>query len=78
MQQIVGTNNYGMMEFGADLVRIFSAAGGKRQPTVFLLTDSQVTDGPFLIPFSDFLSTGVIPGVFAPERQRECVWSDQG
>jgi dynein heavy chain len=67
MQQIVGTNNYGMTEFGADLVRILSAAGGKKQPTMFLLTDSQVTDGQFLIPVSNFLSTRVIPDVFAPE-----------
>jgi dynein heavy chain len=56
-----------MTEFGADLVRIFSEAGGKKQPTVFLLTDSQVMDEQFLIPVSDFLSTGVIPDVFAPE-----------
>jgi dynein heavy chain len=67
VQQIARANNYGMTEFGADLVRIFSAAGGKKQPTVFLLTDSQVTDEQFLIPVSDFLSTGVIPDVFAPE-----------
>jgi hypothetical protein len=40
MQQIVRVNNYGVMEFGADLVRIFSAVGWKKQPTVFLLTDS--------------------------------------
>jgi dynein heavy chain len=67
MQQMMGTNNYGMTEFDADLVRIFSAADGKKQSAVFLLTDSQVTDGQFLISVSDFLSTGVIPDVFAPE-----------
>jgi dynein heavy chain len=67
VQQIARANNYGMTDFGVDLVRIFSAAGRKKQPTVFLLTDSQVTDEQFLIPVSDFLSTGVIPDVFALE-----------
>ncbi|KAK8861127.1 hypothetical protein M9Y10_012822 [Tritrichomonas musculus] len=65
--QITLANNYGMAEFGADLVKAFTLAGGKKQPTVFLLTDSQVIDEQFLIPISDFLSTGVIPDVFAQE-----------
>jgi dynein heavy chain len=68
--KIVRVNNYGVTEFGADLVRIFSVVGWKKQPTVFLLTDSQLTDEQFLIPVSDFLSTSVIPDVFAPEDKR--------
>jgi len=65
--QISLANNYGMNEFKADLVRLFIQSGGKKQRTVFLLTDSQVIEERFLIPISDFLSTGVLPDVFAPE-----------
>jgi dynein heavy chain len=40
VQQTARANNYGITEFGADLVCIFSAASGKKQATVSLLTDS--------------------------------------
>ena len=65
--QITLANNYGMAEFNADLLKVFIQAGGKKIPTVFLLTDAQVTDEKFLIPISDFLSTGILPDLFAPE-----------
>jgi dynein heavy chain len=76
--QITRANNYGMTEFGADLVKAFTASGGKKQPTVFLLTDSQVTDEQFLIPISDFLSTGVIPDVFAQEDKENVYTAVKG
>ena len=65
--QITLSNNYGVAEFNADLVKVFILSGGKKQPTVFLLTDAQVIDEKFLIPISDFLSTGVLPDVFQPD-----------
>ena len=60
-------NNYGINEFKADLVKVFLQSGGKKQKTVFLLTDSQIIEEKFLIPISDFLSTGVLPDVFVNE-----------
>ena len=65
--------NYGVMEFNADLVKVFLQAG-KKQPTVFLLTGSQGIDERMLIPISDFLSAGVLPGIFGQEG-RELVYS---
>jgi dynein heavy chain len=65
--QITLANNYGINEFNTDLIKVFIQSGGKKQRTVFLLTDSQVTDERFLIPISDFLSTGVLPDIFQPE-----------
>lgn len=47
---------------------------GKKQPTVFLLTGSQGIDERMLIPISDFLSAGVLPGIFGQE-DRELVYS---
>jgi len=65
--QITLSSNYGIPEFEADLHKVFILTGGKKQPTVFLLTDSQVIDEQFLIYVSDFLSTGALPDVFQPE-----------
>lgn len=65
--QITLSNNYGPAEFNADLVKVFMQTGVKKNPTVFLLTDSQVIDEKFLIPISDFLSTGSLPDVFVQE-----------
>jgi dynein heavy chain len=72
--QITLANNYGMNEFNADLIKVFIQSGGKKQPTVFLLTDSQVIDERFLIPISDFLSTGTLPDIFQPE-DKELVYA---
>ncbi|OHS95209.1 Dynein heavy chain family protein [Tritrichomonas foetus] len=72
--QITLANNYGMNEFYADLIKVFIQTGGKKYPTVFLLTDAQVTDEKFLIPISDFLSTGVLPDIFSQE-DKEIIYS---
>ncbi|KAH0788142.1 Dynein heavy chain family protein [Histomonas meleagridis] len=72
--QINLTNNYGINEFNTDLVKLFTNAGGKKQNTVFLLTDTQIIDEQFLIPISDFLSTGVLPDIFTQE-DKEIIYS---
>ena len=76
--QITLANNYGLNEFGQDLVKVFTLSGGKKQPTVFLLTDSQVIDEQFLIPISDFLSTGVLPDIFSQEDKENVYTAVKG
>jgi dynein heavy chain len=72
--QIALANNYGVPEFQADLVKVFTQAGSRKQPTVFLLTDSQVLDERFLIFISDYLSTGVLPYIFA-QKEKEIIYN---
>ena len=72
--QITLANNYGMNEFYADLINVFISTGGRKNPTVFLLTDAQVIDEKFLIPISDFLSTGVLPDIFSQD-DKEIIFS---
>jgi dynein heavy chain len=45
--QITLANNYGVPQFQADLVKVFTQAESRKQPTVFLLADSQVLDERF-------------------------------
>ena len=76
--QITLANNYGPAEFAADLVKVFTQSGGKKQPTVFLLTDSQVIDEQFLIPLSDFMSTGSLPDIFSQEDKENIYGAVKG
>ena len=71
--QVTLANNYGLMEFNPDHVKALLRTDAQ-QPTVFLLTDSQVIDERTLIPISHFLSTGVLRDISAHE-DKELVYS---
>ncbi|XP_010211142.1 PREDICTED: dynein heavy chain 17, axonemal, partial [Tinamus guttatus] len=47
-----------------DLASQYIKAAVKNIPTVFLMTDSQVAEEPFLVLINDFLASGEIPGLF--------------
>ncbi len=58
------------------MFRIFSQkvlrlAGAQGQPTVFLLTDSQIKDESFLEDIDSLLNTGEVPNLFAPDERGE-------
>ena len=53
--QITLANNQGPNEFSADLLKAFTLAGGKKQPTAFLWTNSQVIAEQLLIRISNSL-----------------------
>ena len=48
------TKVYGVQEWREDLTRILKTAGGKMEPVVFMLTDSQIKDESYIevsVPF---------------------------
>lgn len=41
---------------------------GGGTPSVFILTDVQIPEDKYLVDINDMLSSGIIPGLFAPEE----------
>ncbi|KAM6403695.1 dynein axonemal heavy chain 17 [Rhynochetos jubatus] len=62
--QIALRKGYGIPDLKLDLASQHIKAAVEDIPTVFLLTDSQVAEEPFLVLINDFLASGEVPGLF--------------
>lgn len=58
--QITVRSGYGVADFKADLLSLYTKTGVKSTPVVFILTDNQIIDEKFLVYINDLLSTGYI------------------
>ncbi|KAL0236923.1 hypothetical protein PCE1_000320 [Barthelona sp. PCE] len=56
--------NYSQKDFYDDLRELFSICGIENQPTVFLFSDTQVTDEVFLEDINNILASGMVPGLY--------------
>ncbi|CAH8620633.1 unnamed protein product [Schistosoma intercalatum] len=59
--QITLRKGYAITDLKADLANLYLKAGLKNTGTVFLLTDSQITEEKFLVLINDLLASGDIP-----------------
>jgi dynein heavy chain len=66
--RIVVTTNYTLNDLKADMQTLFTKAGVMGNPTLFLLTDSQIASEYFLVYINDILSAGYIPDLFAKDE----------
>jgi dynein heavy chain len=71
--QVVISATYGVNELKADLQTMYRKSGLKGEGLVFLFTDQQIADERFLVFINDLLSSGNIPGLFAPEDMDDIV-----
>ncbi len=51
--------------------KLLRLAGAQGQPTVFLITDSQIKEEGFLEDIDSLLNTGEVPNLFAPDERGE-------
>lgn len=65
--QIAVSSTYGVNEFKADLLSLYTKAGVKGTPVVFLMTDNQIVKEKFLVYINDLLSTGYIADLCTQE-----------
>ena len=66
--RIMPNTTYGMNELRTDLETLYTKAGVQGQPSVFILTDSQVINEKFLVYINDMLSSGWVPDMFPKEE----------
>ncbi|KAF6251999.1 flagellar outer dynein arm heavy chain beta [Scenedesmus sp. NREL 46B-D3] len=65
--QIAVSSTYGVADFKEALLALYTKAGAKGQPVVFLMTDNQIVKEQFLVYINDLLSTGIVSDLFTPE-----------
>ena len=66
--RIVVATNYTLADLKVDMQTLFTKTGVAGQPTLFLLTDSQIASEYFLVYINDILSAGYIPELFAQDE----------
>jgi len=66
--QITLTKQYNLNALMDDIRLLYRSAGHKREPTVFLFTESEIKDEVFLETINSILSTGEVPGLFAKDE----------
>mmetsp|Transcript_31209 Transcript_31209/g.79123 ORF Transcript_31209/g.79123 Transcript_31209/m.79123 type:complete len:3875 (-) Transcript_31209:127-11751(-) len=66
--QIAISGTYGMSDLKEDIKQMYFKAGLKNEQLVFLFMDSQIADEKFLVYLNELLSSGKIPGLFAPDE----------
>ncbi|RKP21179.1 hypothetical protein ROZALSC1DRAFT_20732 [Rozella allomycis CSF55] len=69
--QIEVTRNYRIEEFKEDIKQLFRQCGIEKKKTVFLLTDTQLTNDLFMEDLSNILSLGHVPNLFTMEEVAE-------
>lgn len=65
--QIAVSSTYGVADFKEALLALYTKAGAKGQPVVFLMTDNQIVKEQFLVYINDLLSTGIVADLFTPQ-----------
>jgi len=71
--QITIKATYGINDLKIDLNNLYRRAGLKGLPSVFLLSDAQITDEHFLVYINDYLSSGEIFGLFTDDEVEEII-----
>jgi dynein heavy chain len=66
--QITMTKTYNQASLLEDLKGLYESAGHKRNPTVFLFTQSEIKYESFLETLNSVLMTGDVPGLFAKDE----------
>lgn len=62
---------FGIQDFRAELAVLYMKAGMKNISCCYLMTDAQVADEKFLVLINDYLATGHVSNLFAPEEIAE-------
>ncbi|KAM4749227.1 dynein axonemal heavy chain 2 [Rhinophrynus dorsalis] len=69
--QLEVTRGYRKQEFREDIKKLYKLAGVDNRPSVFLLTDTQITDESFLEDVNNVLSSGEVPNLYKADEFEE-------
>ncbi|KAJ1516963.1 Dynein heavy chain 2, axonemal [Coelomomyces lativittatus] len=69
--RIALSKNYRLSEFREDLKTLYKICGVEGKASVFILSDTQISNEAFLEDFSSILSSGEVPNLFSAEEMTE-------
>ncbi|XP_040202767.1 dynein heavy chain 2, axonemal [Rana temporaria] len=69
--QLEVTRGYRRQEFREDIKKLYRLAGVDGRPSVFLLTDTQITEEAFLEDVNNILSSGEVPNLYKADEFEE-------
>ena len=73
LKTITINQTYGISDLKEDLQKFYKDAGVKDLGTLFLFTDSQITNERFLVYINDLLASGNIPDLYQQEEKDEII-----
>lgn len=71
--QIELSRGYDLAAFHEDLRKLYTLAGVQNQPTVFLITDTQICQEEFLEDINNILNSGEVPGLFEADDYEKVI-----
>lgn len=71
--QIELSRGYDLAAFHEDLRKLYTLAGVQNQPTVFLITDTQICQEEFLEDINNILNSGEVPGLFEADEYEKVI-----
>lgn len=71
--QIELSRGYDLGAFHEDLRKLYTLAGVQNQPTVFLITDTQICQEEFLEDINNILNSGEVPGLFEADEYEKII-----
>ncbi|KAK2862756.1 hypothetical protein Q5P01_002289 [Channa striata] len=66
--QVEVTKQYRKQEFREDIKKLYNLTGVENKPTVFLFSDTQITDKSFLEDINNILSSGEVPNLYKQDE----------
>ncbi|KAF3697610.1 Dynein heavy chain 2, axonemal Axonemal beta dynein heavy chain 2 Ciliary dynein heavy chain 2 [Channa argus] len=66
--QVEVTKQYRKQEFREDIKKLYHLTGVDNKPTVFLFSDTQITDKSFLEDINNILSSGEVPNLYKQDE----------
>jgi dynein heavy chain len=73
LKTITISQTYGIADLKEDLQKFYLDAGVKNLGTLFLFTDSQITNERFLVYLNDLLASGNIPDLYQMDERDEII-----
>ncbi|ORX42989.1 hypothetical protein BCR36DRAFT_361700 [Piromyces finnis] len=67
--QIELTKSYGPVEWRDDIKKVIKIAGLENRPTVFVFSDTQITNESFIEDINSILNSGEVPNLYQPDEK---------
>ncbi|KAG4100119.1 dynein heavy chain and region D6 of dynein motor-domain-containing protein [Neocallimastix lanati (nom. inval.)] len=67
--QIELTKSYGLVEWRDDIKKVIKLSGLENRPTIFVFSDTQITNESFIEDINSILNSGEVPNLYQPDEK---------